>query len=361
MRAATRGRLDALRGACSGWRFQSHAPGTGGAGGRPIVPEGNLNPETIAVKKQGLHAFSGNDRYRRREAVRAWVATETEAGAEAVRLAPRGLQVPDLDAALCAMSLFQARRIVVVENAYDLTKPCRDLLCARLDGGVAPLVLVEYEGRRTHKPLIDRAAGHERFEPLRFADAVRWSSAYAQSGHGAQMDRSAAEMLVSRYGHADTGRLAREIDKIAALADGRITRGYIEAAGSAAMLPPPWDFYDAVGQRRHARAREILGEFLRHPDWPGVRLVTGLTYHMINLGSVLAGLEAGKAPGEASRGISPPFLRKKFQAQARSWTLPEVDRALVALADADRDLKRGGDDRRTLFSCLGRIHFAPNA
>ncbi len=90
-----------------------------------------------------------------------------------------------------------------------------------------------------------------------------------------------------------------------------------------------------MADRRFEEARSSLGILLAQGD-SAVRLVIGLTSHLLRLGIAL---DQGKG---ALVEALPPYQKRfagDLMRQARRWTLPQLDHALAGLLDVDRLLK----------------------
>jgi DNA polymerase-3 subunit delta len=306
--------------------------------------------------------FSGADEFRRRRALAAALDRALPAADRdfnLTRCGGKSLDAVSLATAIDTPPLFADRRVVIVEEAHLLTSPVLAVLVASVTrstarGDDSVLVLVDVgEGKKPDKTLLATGAAHETFDAMRARDAAGWLRTYAQSS-GASLPTAVADAIVQAVGPEASGPLAREVDKLAALASGRaITLEDVAQATADTATPTPYPLYDAVGTRRYAAAHAALEHVLTNPDFPGVRLVIGLAMHLTQVGVARARLDAGDAPGAISQSLG-GWMGEKYVTQARGWSLAELDAALVALKDTDLAIKSGRADRATLSLFLAR-------
>jgi DNA polymerase III delta subunit len=105
-----------------------------------------------------------------------------------------------------------------------------------------------------------------------------------------------------------------------------------------------WAFVDAVGMRQRARALDFLERLIQ--DKPAPVLLAVLHRRLRELIEVQDRLERGEAPGSLVRSMRlMPFRAETLARQARGWTGPELDRALVGLVELDAQVKGVGGRR----------------
>jgi DNA polymerase III delta subunit len=145
------------------------------------------------------------------------------------------------------------------------------------------------------------------------------------------------------------GELAvAELEKLALYRlDNQIVPEDVAALVADAVPGSTWAFLDAVGLRRAAEAAELAE---RLDDVPAPLLVTHLHRRIKQLIEVADLLDAGTPARELVRVLKlNPYVAEKLAAQARAWTLPELDAALEGLLELDAELKGrsgGGELRR---------------
>jgi DNA polymerase-3 subunit delta len=165
-----------------------------------------------------------------------------------------------------------------------------------------------------------------------------------------------ASHLVERVG-TDPEIIERELEKLAAFANGQpITEAEIDTVCAPALEATVFQLMDAVGQRdvrKAFRCLEIL--YANGEDHFGVFYT--LLRH-VRLLRTLNELSPDTPPGEVARvlGVA-PFRAKKLVEQRRSFDRRELDRALVALADAEADMKgrAGYEPKLALEMALARL------
>jgi len=145
------------------------------------------------------------------------------------------------------------------------------------------------------------------------------------------------------------GELAvAELEKLALYRlDGQIVPEDVKALVADVVPGSTWAFLDAIGLRRTAEAAELAE---RLDEVPAPLLVTQLHRRIKQLIEVADLLDAGTPARELVRLLKlNPYVAEKLAAQARAWTLAELDAALEGLLELDAELKGhngGGELRR---------------
>lgn len=302
-----------------------------------------------------LHICHGPDEYRRQARVRELLASwqnPDEQAFDLTRLSARD-GAERILTAIATPPLFAPRRVVVVEDADAADRELGTAIVAevrRVDptGHALRVLLIYGNGKKPDKTISAEAGSVEDFASLRYErDGEAWARQYARDRYGIQVTANAAQALIRAVGHENTGSIAQEIDKIVRMTGGSLAEADIAEATDRLAAQSPYELYDAIGDRRSAAARLALRRLLELPDWPGVRVLIGIASHVSKLAHARAILDAGQSPG-AVDGSFKGFAGEKAVRQARKWTLAELDRALTDLAQADLELKSGGDEHRTL-------------
>jgi len=101
-----------------------------------------------------------------------------------------------------------------------------------------------------------------------------------------------------------------------------------------------WALVDAVGARDLPRALKTLADCYDPRD-RGLPLLGALAWSLRQLLKFVAATEAGASEGEAAKkaGVFQPFRARELGQKARRFRGKELERILLALADADRALK----------------------
>jgi len=113
-----------------------------------------------------------------------------------------------------------------------------------------------------------------------------------------------------------------------------------------------WAWFDLVGERRFGEALRQLPVLLEAGE-SGVGLVIGMGAQLLRIGIVCAG-----GQGALERELRPNqrWLARRVAAQARKWTLAQVDAALAELLRSDRLLKSASlSDRQAMEELLLRL------
>lgn len=164
-----------------------------------------------------------------------------------------------------------------------------------------------------------------------------------------ELDRDAAEELVSRVGESTT-MLDRQLRTLAEFCrgNGRITRQDVEAHVARTAEVKPWEFLDAVSARDASRALELLNLM---PNQSGIGLVVLVTTRIRELvcaKALDARGEGGRLAEELGKTDKTAWQVKNHRGWARGFSMAELEESLVACARCERSLKNGGDGRSEL-------------
>ena len=175
----------------------------------------------------------------------------------------------------------------------------------------------------------------------------------AREETGVEWEPEAARALVGGVG-VDLGTLSSEIRKLAAYVQDRkrVTLDDVRAVGGAVPRQDRWAWFDLVAERRFREAVATLPVLLEQGE-NGVGLVIGMGGTLLRIGLVCAG-----GQGALERELRPNqrWLGRRVAAQARKWTLLQVDAALAELLRSDRLLKSASlSDRQAIEELLLRL------
>lgn len=202
--------------------------------------------------------------------------------------------------------------------------------------------------RRKLFKCVERVGAAVDVSPIKAKDIRPWLTAKL-AGLGKKLAPDAAEELLAAFSlmpQLSLGLLDNELDKIALYAaDPVITRRDVLAVMAAAPEVSVFAMIDAVSHKQAGRALKLLGDQLAAGE-NAIRLIALLTrqVRMLWRGKELAGRGAGSREVAEELGV-PPFVGEKLLRQCKSFGEPVLRQALVALADADRDLKSGRADK----------------
>ncbi|MGF1453895.1 MAG: DNA polymerase III subunit delta [Alphaproteobacteria bacterium] len=253
----------------------------------------------------------------------------------------------------CGMALMPGDRLVRVRLANDsATKAVEGFLAGCADGSLKPdaLVIVEggdlpprsnlrklFEGARTGAAIAcyaDEAADLDQLIDTRAREA------------GLAVEAEARQALVSRLG-ADRGVTIQELDKLFLYKHndpGSITREDVDAC-----LPQDTDAMAGMLADQVAQGViETLPKDLSNAFAGGmapVAILRGVSGHFLKLHGWSAAVAAGADPGDVIKQARPPVHFKRVggvRQQLRLWSVGDVETALQALLEAERQCKTTG-------------------
>jgi DNA polymerase III subunit delta len=291
-------------------------------------------------------------------------------GLERLRLTGSTTSAAEIAEKVATATLFGGGTLVAVTDPAPLvaTKPLATALVEAL-GAVAPgngLAFLDSVDGTARRPAslenlrnaVAAAGGEVReFRAPTQEGMAHWIVDRAHE-RGIQISAAAATELARRVGanvrerdvdRRRQGELAvAELEKLAIYRlDAQIGPDDVKALVADAVPGSTWAFLDAIGLRRDAEAADLAE---RLDDVPAPLLVTHLHRRIKQLIEVADLLDAGTRANELVRALKlNPYVAEKLAAQARTWTLPELDAALDGLLEMDATLKGragGGELRR---------------
>jgi DNA polymerase-3 subunit delta len=255
----------------------------------------------------------------------------------------------DAVAACNAMGLFGSGNRLVLFEGVEAWKPPDAKAIAAYLASPAPgttLALVAAELRKD-APLAKAVAG--RGTLLLWDVAARAVPKWVAEQftvHGTSAEPEACRLLADLVGD-DLYELASEIDKLVTWAGGQaITADDVEALVAPRAGSPPWDLTDAWGARDVGgvlRATERMLDRTGDPVSKTIpRLLGSLTKHVRNARAIRRLDDEGVTSQEAASRLGlKPYPAQKLYAQVRNFSGPELDDALIRLAELDHALKGG--------------------
>ncbi|WP_419994855.1 DNA polymerase III subunit delta [Streptomyces boninensis] len=261
-------------------------------------------------------------------------------------LASADLQ-PGTLAELTSPSLFAERKVVVVRNAQDLgadsVKAVKDYVGAPVEEII--LVLLHAGGAKG-KGLLDavrKAGGREVPCAKVTKPSDRLAFVKAEFRHaGRKATPGACQALVDAIG-SDLRELASACAQLAADVEGAIDEAVVGRYYTGRAEASSFEVADRAVEGRAAEALESLRWALATGVAP-VLLTSALAQGVRAIGK-LASAPRGMRPGDLARELGmPPWKVDRVRGQLRGWSADGVAAALRAVAEADANVKGGGDD-----------------
>ncbi len=264
----------------------------------------------------------------------------------------------ELASALAMPPMMADRRVVAVFGAQDLGRKARDVLVTAVQSPPRGLVIVATatipQGSKAayYRDLGD-AARTLTWSAPKEQEVPGWLMERARAVHGFALEEEAAQVLAAAVG-AEADRLDAELAKLAPAAEA----GAVDVETVRRLVPNVrtvgrWNWLDRVAERSYGPALEELPRLLAEPSESAVGLLIGMVDQHLYLGVALEGGQA--AVSRALKSAGKPYLSWKariYARQARSWTRPELARAMGLMRRADGHAKSGLSDRRVLEELL---------
>jgi DNA polymerase III subunit delta len=178
---------------------------------------------------------------------------------------------------------------------------------------------------------------------------------------GSDIDRDAAALLAD-YVNCEPARMRIELEKLAAYAQGRpkITSGDVETLVVAARKNTVWQLADMLAARKRDAAMQFLDNLLREGEQPA-GLVGALSWMYRKLIEA-RDLPPGTPGYQAARQLQiNPESAEAAVRNAHRLPKEKLVAGLVALAEADSQLKSSNPDPRAMMEFLIARLTAPSA
>jgi DNA polymerase III subunit delta len=311
------------------------------------------------IKKRApdpVYLLHGDEDVLKDEAVRALLDAAVDPAARDFNLDTRfagDLDAEAFHALVNTPPMLAQRRAVVLRGVDQLGKrksKLRDELVRYLSAPnpTTVLVLVAAAGEEPDAEIARQATSVAvaALEPER---VLRWVTHHS-SKLALTLEPDAVELLVAAVG-SDLSALARELEKLAALAGNRAaTAADVSALVGVRRGETVFDLVDSALARQAARAAVLVAPVLEQTGMSGVKIVTTLGTHLV--GTALARAERDRGTRNVDdavfnhlRAARPYGLRNYRDEAARwarwsgLWTAAELSAALRAALAADRALK----------------------
>jgi DNA polymerase III subunit delta len=259
------------------------------------------------------------------------------------------------------MPMLAQRQVVIVEGVESLEKlgeKTRDEVVealAKYFESPAPFSVLLFEAssmdkRQRYSKLL---AEHALLVELTIGgESAAALAAQMAKDCGAEIDREAAALLAEIL-NSEPSRMRIEIEKLATYVEKgqRITSTEVEELVVAARKNTVWQLADMLAGRRRDSALAFLDNLLREGEEP-IGLVGGITWMYRKLIEA-RDLPAGTSGFQAARalGMSPAAAETAVR-QAHRIPKKDLLAGLVALAEADSQLKSSNPDPRALMEFL---------
>ena len=310
-----------------------------------------------------VYYLHGDEDVLKDEAVRALVDRMLDPGARDFNFDQRSAADLDPEAFHSLVNtppLLAAARVVVLRGIEDVrkTSKVRQELLRYLESPspTTLLILVQGAGQPPDAELARSASAVAvAVEPLPHARVLKWV-AHRAGQLKLAFEPDAVELLVQSVGR-DLGALGGELEKLAALTDGRPAGGVATRADVAALVGTRpgetlQDLIDAALERRTPVAARLVEPVLEQAGMTGVRVLMALGTALVGTALARAELDRGTPPArlEAAllgqlRAARPYGLGSWEQTASRwarwgaGWDAGALRKALRLALDADRALK----------------------
>ena len=319
-----------------------------------------MDPHKLLAKAIKSRSFDpvyylhGDDDFLKEDAVKALCAAAVDPAMQDFNLEVRRaaeLDAEALDVLLNTLPMMAERRAVVVRDVPSLKKEARAAL-DRYIARPAPdtvLVLVAPAGAKADKALLEKATALD-FAPLTADRVPKWIAHHVGTKLGGSISPAAAELLHGAVG-SDLAQLDAELDKLVSFAGGReITEADVGEVVGVRRGETLGDLLDAVAAGDARRALDLVPHVLLQPKTSGVSVVMALATQTLALawaramrdrGVPRAGIDFWGLLKESNAFTGRPWGEAvgAWQRWSDRWTVPQLERAVAILLDADVALK----------------------
>lgn len=333
-----------------------------------------MNPEQLIQqidrgRIEAVYFFSGDEAYRKEEAVDTLVARVVEPGTEAFCMDVLRGDESDAAAILTAASLVPMmtdRRVVVVRDFNKLPQKDREAVADYAERPVPSTVLVLEAPRVNLKTrLYERLAASAVsvvFYPLFPERVPSWLQQQAKR-YGKRLTPEAAHQLQAVVG-TDLGELAGEVEKLAVFVGGRdtIAAGDVESTLGPVRAGTVFDIAEAVGEKDLARALVAYERAIDGGDAPQA-IVALFVRHLVILWKIRFLKRERRTDDDIKKRLQLGWgfnrFYNRYAAQSRLLAGRDLLSGFEALYEADTALKSSALPpelvmRRLLYSlCTG--------
>ena len=262
----------------------------------------------------------------------------------------------DIVARASSFPMTGARRVVVVRDVERLGAGDLEILSAYCDAPAESSCLVltgaKPDMRRNPFAALRRKGQATEYPRVYEERLPAWITAHARS-RGLTIAPEAVALLASTAA-SSLREIAQEIEKVAIYIG---SRSDVAAADVAAVVGMSKEYTTfalqaAIGRRDSARALTILEDLLKGGS-AVVLIVATLTNYFLTLLKLHDLRRRGAPPGEhAVRARIPPRYADEYREALAQHTVAACERALVIIAEADRETKSGKAGPREVMEDL---------
>ena len=313
-----------------------------------------MNPEQLVQQMErgridAVYFFSGDESFRKEEAVDALIARVVEPGTEAFCLDVLRGDESDAAAILTAVSLvpmMAERRVVVVRDFHKLPQKDREAVADYAERPAPGTVLVLEAPRvnlktRVYERLAASAVSVV-FYPLFPERVPGWLQQHAKR-YGKRLTPEAAHQLQAIAG-SDLGELAGEVEKLAVFVGGRdtIAAGDVESALGPVRAGSVFDIAEAVGEKDLAKALDAYQRAIDGGDAPQA-IVALFVRHLVILWKIRFLKRDRRTDDDIKKKLQLGWgfnrFYNRYSAQSRLLAGRDLLSGFEALYEADTSLK----------------------
>lgn len=257
--------------------------------------------------------------------------------------------IQELTASCEALPMMDDRRMIIVRDSrffsqsegdvkelieYLPNLPETTCLCFFIRG--------ECDARRALFKAVSKLGGTVSFERYSEEEAARWAASYA-ARRGGQLGAAQARKLVSMVGR-DLSDVVGEVEKVCNYAEGaEITDEMLDVCVRKNLEYTAFQMLEHFIAGRMAQGFKMLNATLT-VEGQGAAISTMMFFasRIRNMLAARYALDKGMSAADAAKCIEGnPYAAKKSVEAARRFTARQLEDALILLADADYDVKRG--------------------
>lgn len=313
-----------------------------------------MNPEQLVQQMErgridAVYFLSGDESFRKEEAVDALVARVVEPGTEAFCLDVLRGDESDAASILTAVSLvpmMAERRVVVVRDFHKLPQKDREAVADYAERPAPGTVLVLEAPRVNLKTRVYErlaaAAVSVVFYPLFPERVPAWLQQHAKR-YGKRLTPEAAHQLQAIAG-SDLGELAGEVEKLAVFVGGRdtIAAGDVESALGPVRAGSVFDIAEAVGEKDLAKALDAYQRAIDGGDAPQA-IVALFVRHLVILWKIRFLKRDRRTDDDIKKKLQLGWgfnrFYNRYSAQSRLLAGRDLLSGFEALYEADTSLK----------------------